>query len=162
MTLQRQARQAKRGLWADPEVAPYHRFRPAGVYGNTRLKVYFHPDDGARNILLADPFVNFESPEQAAAAGYRPSMDYTAFARRERLVLSGDPLPMTTGAPVAGTGPEPVGAPSYSASTPSSPPAILYSPSSSSRVYIGRPGAAPLPPYGYNSSYTPYGSSPRP
>jgi endonuclease YncB( thermonuclease family) len=97
MARQRDARQAKRGLWADPDVARYHRPRPAGVYGDTRLQIYFHPDDGGRNILLADPFVHFESPQQAAAAGYRPSMDYASFARREYLILSGGPLPVTTG-----------------------------------------------------------------
>jgi len=94
---QRDARQARRGLWADPDVARYHRPRPAGVYGDTRLQIYFHPDDGGRNLLLADPFVIFESPEQAAAAGYRPSMDYASYARREKRILSGDSLPVTTG-----------------------------------------------------------------
>lgn len=90
VALQRQARLARRGLWADPEVVQYHRQRPAGVFGNTRLRIYLHPDDGARNLLLADVFVYFESPQQAAAAGYRPSMDYASFARRDERLLSGE------------------------------------------------------------------------
>jgi hypothetical protein len=52
--------------------------RPAGVYGDTRLQIYFHPDDGCRNLLFADPFVIFESPQQAAAAGYRLAPDPTS------------------------------------------------------------------------------------
>jgi hypothetical protein len=104
MTRQREARLAMRGLWADPEVVKYHRPRPAGVYASTRLKIYFHPDDGSRNILLADHFVHFDSPQQAVAAGYRPSMDYAAFARKEHRVLSGAPRPVTNGAPAGGAG----------------------------------------------------------
>jgi micrococcal nuclease len=92
MTRQREARQARRGLWADPDAAPYHGPRPAGVFGDTRLQIYFHPDDGSRHLLLADPFVHFESPQHAAAAGYRPSMDYALFARREQQILSGEAL----------------------------------------------------------------------
>lgn len=114
VTAQREARLAKRGLWADPDVVHYHRPRPAGVYGNTRLQIYFHPDDGGRNLLLADPFVYFESPPHAAAAGYRPSMDYASYARREHRVLSGAPPPVTTGGPVGGAGP---GAPRPSSPT---------------------------------------------
>ena len=94
MTRQREARQARRGLWAEPDVVRYYRPRPAGVFGNTRLQIYFHPDDGARHLLLADPFVHFESPQHAAAAGYRPSMDYASFARREQQILSGEARPV--------------------------------------------------------------------
>jgi micrococcal nuclease len=119
MTRQREARLAMRGLWADPEVVKYHRPRPAGVYASTRLKIYFHPDDDSRNILLADHFVHFESPQQAVAAGYRPSMDYAAFARKEHQVLSGTPLPVTYGAPVGGASP---GSPGYPASSGTSAP----------------------------------------
>jgi micrococcal nuclease len=104
MARQREARQARRGLWADPDAAQYHRPRPAGVFGDTRLQIYFHPDDGARHLLLADPFVHFESPQQAAAAGYRPSMDYPLFARRELQILSGETRPVSTGGPAGGTG----------------------------------------------------------
>jgi micrococcal nuclease len=154
MTRQREARQAKRGFWADSDVAQHHRFRAAGVYGNTRLKVYFHPDDGARNILLADPFVHFESPEQAAAAGYRPSMDYAVFARREQQILSGNTLPTTAGAPAGGT---------TTGTGIRSAPTSSYSPPGSATMYVGREQVAPPPPYGYNPpSYSPYGSSPRP
>ena len=111
MSRQREARQARRGLWADPDVAQHHRPRPAGVFGNTRLQIYFHPDDGARHLLLADPFVHFESPQHAAAAGYRPSMDYASVARREQQILSGEVLPVTTGGPAGGTGLGSSGAP---------------------------------------------------
>ena len=118
MTGQREARLAKRGLWADPDVVNYHRIRPAGVYGNTRLQIYFHPDDAGRNILHADAFVFFESPRHAAAAGYRPSMDYASYAQREHKVLSGAPLPVTTGGPVGGAG---LGSPGTSGSSKASP-----------------------------------------
>jgi micrococcal nuclease len=93
MRRQREARQARRGLWADPDAAQYHRPRLAGVFGDTRLQIYFHPDVSARHLLLADPFVYFESPQHAAAAGYRPSMDYASVARREQQILSGEALP---------------------------------------------------------------------
>src|SRR6266550_4066772 len=97
VSLQREARLAKRGLWSDPDAVQHHRPRSSGVYGNTRLKVYFHPDDGARGVLLVDTFVYFESPEEATAAGYKPSMDYTTFAQREQRFLSGGPLPTYSG-----------------------------------------------------------------
>jgi len=147
MTRQREARQAKRGLWADPDVAQYHRPRPAGVYGNTRLQIYFHPDDGARHILLADTFVHFESPQHAAAAGYRPSMDYASFARREQQILSGEPLPVTTGGPVGGTGLGSSGAPREPYLAPREPYVNVYT----------RDGTY----YRDGTSYSPYGSSPR-
>jgi micrococcal nuclease len=103
MARQREARQANRGLWGDAEALLYHRPRPSGVFGNTRLQIYFHPDDSARMILLADPFLHFESPQHAAAAGYRPSMDYATFVRREQKILSGEPLSVTTGGQFAGS-----------------------------------------------------------
>jgi hypothetical protein len=49
--------------------------------------------------------VYFESPQHATAAGYRPSMDYASFARREQRLLSGEALPVTTGAPIGSAGP---------------------------------------------------------
>jgi endonuclease YncB( thermonuclease family) len=146
MARQRDARQAKRGLWADPDVARYHRPRPAGVYGDTRLQIYFHLDDGGRNLLPADPFVIFESPQQAAAAGYRPSMDYASYARREKLILSGEPLPVTTGTLADGTAVEsPRSYRSYGSSGSSG--AIEVVPPSPAPGYRPAPG-----PY-----FTPYG-----
>ena len=148
MARQRDARQAKRGLWADPDVAPYHRPRPAGVYGDTRLQIYFHPDDGGRNLLLADPFVHFESPQQAAAAGYRPSMDYTSFARREQLILSGDPLPVTTGT---------LGGSTTTIDSTRSYRSYGSSGSYSSGAYMDVTPPSPAPGYRPGSYFGPYG-----
>jgi len=155
MTRQREARQARRGLWADPDAAQYHRPRPAGVFGNTRLQIYFHPDDGARHLLLADPFVHFESPQHAAAAGYRPSMDYASFTRREAQILSGEALPVTTGGPAGGKSFGPASAPRSTVIVPRD--TIIVHPN----TYI-----VPRDAYGNvytrdGTSYSPYGSAPQ-
>ena len=143
----------RRGLWADPDVVQNHRPRPAGVYADTRLQIYFHPDDAGRNILLADPFVHFESPQHAAAAGYRPSMDYAAFVRREQRFLTGSPLRVTTGSPVGGarTGspgtpglPRPPGSFKAPGASGSSPIIVESAPPS---AYGFKPGGSSLSPY---------------
>ena len=155
MTRQREARQARRGLWADPDAAQYYRPRPAGVFGNTRLQIYFHPDDSARHLLLADPFVHFESPQHAAAAGYRPSMDYASFTRREAQILSGEALPVTTGGPAGGKSFGPASAPRSTVIVPRD--TIIVHPN----TYI-----VPRDAYGNvytrdGTSYSPYGSAPQ-
>jgi hypothetical protein len=160
MARQREARQANRGLWADAEALLYHRPRPSGVFGNTRLRIYFHPDDNARMILLADPFLAFESPQQAAAAGYRASMDYATFVRREQRILSGEPLSVTTGGQFSGAAGGQVGskrshdtiylgndrATIYS----SKPPVVVVEPTAPYFVPSPAPGYNPRPSPGYN------------
>jgi hypothetical protein len=155
MRRQREARQARRGLWADPDAAQYHRPRPAGVFGDTRLQIYFHPDDSARHLLLADPFVYFESPQHAAAAGYRPSMDYASVARREQQILRGEARPVTTGGPAGGTAFGPSSAPRSTSIAPRD--TIIFHPN---------PNVVPRDPSGNVStrdgtSYSPYGSPPQ-
>jgi len=56
-----------------------------------------------RSSRRTSTVVVFESPQQAAAAGFSPSMDYASFARREQWLLSGDPAPTTTGAALGGS-----------------------------------------------------------
>jgi micrococcal nuclease len=135
MTRQREARQARRGLWADPDAAQYHRPRPA--------------------LLLADPFVHFESPQHAAAAGYRPSMDYASFARREQQILSGEVLPVTAGGPAGGTAFGPSSAPRSTIIVPRD--TIIVHPN---------PYVVPRDPSGNvytreGTYYSPYGSPPQ-
>jgi hypothetical protein len=164
MARQREARQANRGLWADAEALLYHRPRPSGVFGNTRLRIYFHPDDNARMILLADPFLYFESPQQAAAAGYRASMDYATFLRREQRILSGEPLSVTTGGQFSGAAGGQVGSTrSHDTIYLGNDRATIYS--SKPPVMVVEPTApyfVPSPPPGYNPRLSPGYNPPPP
>jgi micrococcal nuclease len=164
MARQREARQANRGLWADAEALLYHRPRPSGVFGNTRLRIYFHPDDNARKLLLADPFLYFESPQQAAAAGYRASMDYATFVRREQRILSGEPLSVTTGGQFSGAAGGQVGSKrSHDTIYLGNDRATIYS--SKPPVMVVEPTApyfVPSPPPGYNPRLSPGYNPPTP
>jgi micrococcal nuclease len=110
--LQRQARQARRGLWAVPEVIAGHTSRQSGVAGVRNVRVYLHADDPGWRRRPPEDLVFFESVEAARAEGYTPSMDYQRLETREREALAGGPQPFVTtltppGPPARGVSPVP-------------------------------------------------------
>ena len=77
-----EARQAKRGIWSQPNpIAPWEwrggKGTPvtAGVVGNRRSRVYHDPHCRGVGVMKAENRVEFDSPEQAEAAGYRKAGD---------------------------------------------------------------------------------------
>jgi Staphylococcal nuclease homologue len=81
IALQVQAQAARVGLWADAEVR--HCYRPArsGVVASRRTMSFFHVDDD--EILFEDHREYFDSADEAARAGYRPSFNYGVLRERE-------------------------------------------------------------------------------
>lgn len=104
--LQRQARQARVGLWRDPEAIAAHRPRASGVVGVKHVRVYLHPDEP--NWQRHDPanIEYFESVDEARAAGYTHSADYHRHRERELQALSGGSQPYVSAGAMA---PEPSG-----------------------------------------------------
>ena len=94
--LQRRARQARAGLWGDPEAVRAHQPRQSGVAGVRNVHVYLHPDDPGWMQRPPEDLVYFESAEQARAAGYTHSMDYPQLAARERQALAGGSEPFVS------------------------------------------------------------------
>ena len=88
---QREARDARRGFWSDPDVLRVYEPCGAGVYGNPRIKTFFHPDDPLRDVAVTDSYVYFQNAEAARSAGYEPSLDYAVYSARERQNLTGLP-----------------------------------------------------------------------
>jgi micrococcal nuclease len=99
--LQRQARQARRGLWGTPEAVGGHQARPSGVAGVRNVRVYVHADDPGWLRRPPEDLVFFESLEAAHADGYTQSMDYHRFEAREREALAGGSQPFITLSPPA-------------------------------------------------------------
>ena len=98
--LQRQARQARRGLWGIPEVFGGHQPRPSGVAGVRNVRVYLHADDPGWLRRPPEDLMFFETVEAAHAEGYTQSMDYQRLEAREREALAGGSQPfLTTVAP---------------------------------------------------------------
>jgi micrococcal nuclease len=83
VVLQKEARTARRGLWADADAKQHYKPRASGVFVNERLRIYLHPDDPSRHLYLVDPMGSFESEADAKAAGYSASMDYAVYRARE-------------------------------------------------------------------------------
>ena len=94
--LQRQARQARRGLWGVPEAITGHKARQSGVAGVRNVRVYVHADDPGWVRRPPEDLVFFESVEAARAEGYTPSMDYHRLEAREREALAGGSQPFVT------------------------------------------------------------------
>jgi len=94
--LQRRARQARTGLWGDPEAVRAHKPRQSGVAGVRNVHVYLHSDDPGWMQRPPEDLVYFESAEEARAAGYTHSMDYHQLAARERQALAGGSEPFVS------------------------------------------------------------------
>jgi micrococcal nuclease len=94
--LQRQARQARRGLWGIPEVFAGYQPRPSGVAGVRNVRVYLHADDPGWLRRPPEDLVFFETVEAAHAEGYTQSMDYQRHEAREREALAGGSQPFVT------------------------------------------------------------------
>jgi micrococcal nuclease len=128
--LQRQARQARVGLWRDPEAIAAHRPRASGVVGVKHVRVYLHPDDP--NWQRHDPnnIQYFESVDEARAAGYTHSADYQRHREREQQALSGGSQPYVSAGATA-PGPSGISPPRSSGGPPPSSDMFMSSPRSS-------------------------------
>jgi endonuclease YncB( thermonuclease family) len=80
--LETEAREAKRGLWSQPNPIPPWDWRAgkgqpatAGVIGNRRSHLYHNPSCRAVAVMKAENRVEFATAEQAESAGYRKAGD---------------------------------------------------------------------------------------
>ncbi len=89
--LQREAREQQRGLWQEPEARKHYIPRGSGVVGRKSFRVYYHPQDSELLRLSKEDLVYFESPAEANAAGYVPSVGYGHYRGQEERALVARP-----------------------------------------------------------------------
>jgi endonuclease YncB( thermonuclease family) len=80
--LETEAREAKRGLWSQPNPIPPWDWRAgkgqpvtAGVIGNKRSHLYHNPSCPGVAVMMAENRLEFATAEHAEAAGYRKAGD---------------------------------------------------------------------------------------
>ncbi len=80
--LEADARQAKRGLWSQPNPTPPWAWRSgqgatatAGVVGNKRSRLYHAPNCRSVAVMKDENRVEFATTEEAVKAGYRKAGD---------------------------------------------------------------------------------------